>query len=101
MKPIPTSTVELTLLIGSSKLPTSSRISSPRLVGQGRSKSSGNMKKIVSIGFAGFVVIAIAGVIVLRTSAAKEAAARSTEVSPKAAKAAQQKIDTIKHAEND
>ena len=48
---------------------------------------------------AGFAVIAIAGVIVLRTMAAKEAAT-SVEVSPKAAKSLQQKIDAIKDSED-
>jgi hypothetical protein len=57
------------------------------------------MKKIVSIGLLGFVVIAIAGVIVLRTIAAK-APTKSGEVSLKAAKLLQQKIDAIKAAED-
>jgi len=57
------------------------------------------MKRIGLIGMAGFAVIAIAGVIVLRTMAAKEAAT-SVEVSPKAAKSLQQKIDAIKDSED-
>jgi len=57
------------------------------------------MKRIGLIGIAGFAVIAIAGVIVLRTMAAKEAAT-SVEVSPKAAKSLQQKIDAIKDSED-
>jgi len=58
------------------------------------------MKRIGLIGIAGFVVIAIAGVIVFRTMAAKEAET-STEVSPRAAKSLQYKIDAIRAAEDD
>jgi hypothetical protein len=58
------------------------------------------MKKVISIGLIGFAVIAIAGVIVLRTIAAKEAPTRSKEISPKAAKILQQKIDAMKASEN-
>ena len=57
------------------------------------------MKKVVSIGLAGFLVIAMAGVIVFRTFAAKEESRVSTEVSPRAAKALQEKIDAIQAAE--
>ena len=56
------------------------------------------MKKVISIGLAGFLVIAIAGVIAFRTLAAKEERL-STEISPKAAKALQEKIDAIQAAE--
>src|SRR5262249_40573313 len=48
---------------------------------------------------ASFAVMAVAGVIALRTIAAKEAKA-SSEVSPKAAKSLQQKIDAIKDSED-
>jgi hypothetical protein len=58
------------------------------------------MKKVISIGIAGFLVIAVAGVIVFRTMAAKELHA-STQVSPKAAKSLQDKIDAIQAAEHD
>jgi hypothetical protein len=59
------------------------------------------MKKIVAIGMAGFLVIAIAGVIVFRGIAAKEETSRTfTQVSQKAAKSLQDKIDAIQNAEN-
>jgi len=59
------------------------------------------MKKILSIGLASFAVMVIAGAIVFRTIAAKEEAGRSrTEVSKKAAKVLQDKIDAMKNAEN-
>ncbi len=56
------------------------------------------MKKIVMFGMAGFAVIAIAGVVAFRSIAAKEPG--SFEVSPKAAKSLQQKIDAVRAAEN-
>jgi hypothetical protein len=56
------------------------------------------MKKVIAIGLAGFLVIAIGSVIVLRTLAAKELSV-STEVSPKTAKVLQEKIDAIQNAE--
>ena len=64
------------------------------------------MKKIVFIGISGLAVVAIAGVIAFQTIAAKEEArkpetGKSVEVSPKAAKALQEKIDKIQNAEND
>ena len=59
------------------------------------------MKKIASIGIAGLLVIAIAGVIVFGTIAAKEEPRKNTQVSEKAAKSLQQKIDAIQNAEND
>ena len=58
------------------------------------------MKKIASVGVAGLLVIAIAGVVVFRTIAAKEETRKSGEVSEKAAKSLQQKIDAIQDAEN-
>ncbi len=59
------------------------------------------MKKILSIALAGFALIALAGVIVFGTIAAKEEFGRSrTEVSKRAAKALQERIDTMKSAEN-
>ena len=57
------------------------------------------MKKVIGIGIAGFVLIAITGVLVLRTMAAKEPSPL-TDVSPKAAKVLQEKIDAIKDAED-
>jgi hypothetical protein len=59
------------------------------------------MKKIASVGVAGLLVIAIAGVIVFGTIAAKEEPRKNTQVSEKAAKSLQQKIDAIQNAEND
>ena len=59
------------------------------------------MKKIASIGMAGLLVSAIAGVIVFGTIAAKEEPRKNTQVSEKAAKSLQQKIDAIQNAEND
>jgi hypothetical protein len=56
------------------------------------------MKKIVVFGMAGFAVIAIAGVVAFRSIAAKEPG--GFEVSPKAAKSLQQKIDAVRAAEN-
>lgn len=59
------------------------------------------MKKIAFIGVAGLMVMAAAGIIVFRTIAAKEAPARpALQVSPKAAKSLQEKIDAIKDAED-
>jgi hypothetical protein len=58
------------------------------------------MKKLVSVCIAGLLVIAIAGVIVFRTIAAKEEPRKNGEVSEKAAKSLQQKIDAIQDAEN-
>ncbi len=58
------------------------------------------MKKAVLIVVAGLMVMAVAGVIVFRTIAAKESAGTPVqEVSPKAAKSLQQKIDAVKSAE--
>ena len=58
------------------------------------------MKKVVLTGIAGLAVVTIAGIIVFRTIAAQESPGRaSMEVSPKAAKSLQQKIDAIKKAE--
>jgi len=59
------------------------------------------MKKIASVGIAALLVIAIAGVIVFGTIAAKEEPRKNTQVSEKAAKSLQQKIDAIQNAEND
>jgi hypothetical protein len=59
------------------------------------------MKKIASVGVAGLLVTAIAGVIVFGTIAAKEEPRKNTQVSEKAAKSLQQKIDAIQNAEND
>ena len=57
------------------------------------------MKKIVAFGLAGLGVIAFTGVVALRSIAAKEGAF-ATEVSPRAAKVLQEKIDAIKNSEN-
>src|SRR5262245_21058210 len=57
------------------------------------------MKKIASVGVAGLLVIAIAGVIV--TIAAKEEPRKKTQASEKAAKSLQQKINAIQNAEED
>jgi len=59
------------------------------------------MKKVASVGIAGLLVIAIAGVVVFRTIAAKEEPRKNTQASEKAAKSLQQKIDAIMDAEND
>jgi hypothetical protein len=56
------------------------------------------MKKVVVVCMAGFAVIAVAGVIAFRSMAAKEAG--KLEVSPRAAKSLQQKIDAVQAAEN-
>jgi len=56
------------------------------------------MKKVVAFGMAGFAVIAIAGIVVFRGIAAREPG--KSEVSPRAAKALQEKIDTVRAAEN-
>jgi len=60
------------------------------------------MKKIVSLGIAGFVVVAIAGLVAFRSIAAKEPAGAtgSTDASPKLAKELQRKIDALKDSEN-
>jgi hypothetical protein len=57
------------------------------------------MRKVLVLGVV-FTSIAVAGVVVFRTIAAKDASAVVLEVSPKAAKSLQQKIDAIKAAEN-
>jgi hypothetical protein len=57
------------------------------------------MKKVVVFGMAGLAVIALAG-IAFRSVAALEAGRIVTEVSPRAAKSLQDKIDAIKNAEN-
>ena len=59
------------------------------------------MKKIASVGVAGLLVIAIAGVIVFGTIAAKEEPRKKTQASEQAAKSLQQKIDAIQNAEED
>jgi len=59
------------------------------------------MKKLISVGIAALLVMTVTGVIVLRTIAAKEEPRKNTEVSEKAAKSLQQKIDAIQNAEND
>src|SRR5205823_5345530 len=59
------------------------------------------MKKLALFGVAGLVVVAITGVIALRTIAAKEEPSTPSEVSHKAAKALQHKIDAIKKVEDD
>ena len=56
------------------------------------------MKKVVVVSLAGLLVIAVGGVIAFHTITAKGFSTSSSEVSPKAAKALQQKIDTIKSA---
>ena len=57
------------------------------------------MKKIVAFGLAGLGVIAFTGVVAFRSIAAKEGVF-ATEVSPRAAKVLQEKIDAIKNSEN-
>jgi hypothetical protein len=57
------------------------------------------MKRVVIAGVVGVAVLAIAGLIVLHTFAAKEASGSASEVSQKAAKSLQLKIDAIKQAE--
>jgi hypothetical protein len=59
------------------------------------------MKKIALIGIVALAVMATAGVIAFQTIAAKEEAVKTGEVSPKAAKSLQLKIDAIKNAEHD
>jgi hypothetical protein len=56
------------------------------------------MKKVALIGMAGIAVMAVAGLIVLRAIAAKEAAGRQTEVSARSARSLQEKIDALKKA---
>lgn len=58
------------------------------------------MKKVVVYSLAGLTVIALMGVVALRTVAAIEAERVVTEVSPKAAKSLQDKIDAIRNSEN-
>lgn len=59
------------------------------------------MKKAALIAAAGLIVMAVTGMIVFRTIAAKEAPGRPVqEVSPKAAKSLQDKIDAVKSAEH-
>jgi hypothetical protein len=57
------------------------------------------MKKIVALSLAGLGVIALAGVVAFRSMAAREPGF-ATEVSPKAAKLLQEKIDAIKNSES-
>jgi hypothetical protein len=57
------------------------------------------MKKIVAFGLAGLGVMALTGVVAFRSIAAKEGGF-ATEVSPRAAKVLQEKIDAIKNSEN-
>jgi hypothetical protein len=57
------------------------------------------MKKIAVLAMLGLTVLAVAGFIVLRTMAAKEVLGGRVEVSAKAAKSLQDKIDAIKKAE--
>ena len=59
------------------------------------------MKKLALVSITGISVIAIAGFVAFRTTAAKEPAGKTAQVSPKAAKTLQQKIDAIKAAEDD
>jgi hypothetical protein len=59
------------------------------------------MKKLALVSITGLGVIAIAGFVAFRTTAAKEPARKSAQVSQKAAKTLQQKIDAIKAAETD
>ena len=58
------------------------------------------MKKIALIVLGGLVVMATVGIVVFRTLAAKEGPP-ALQVSPKAAKSLQEKIDAIKNAEDD
>src|SRR4051812_35511784 len=98
MKRIPMNTVELTWWIVYSKSQISSQISSPKRAGRAHSELFDSMKKIGVFAVAGFVVIAIAGVIVFNTMAAKTRLI--TEVSQRAAKSLQEKIDAVREAEN-
>jgi hypothetical protein len=59
------------------------------------------MKKLALFAVVGLAVLAIVGIVALRTIAAKEEPLKSLEVSPKAAKVLQQKIDKLKAAEHD
>jgi hypothetical protein len=60
------------------------------------------MKKVVLTGLACLALMAVAGIIVFRTIAAKEAAGESSkDVSPKAAQILQKKIDAVRSAAND
>src|SRR2546421_5512071 len=60
------------------------------------------MKKVVLTGLACLALMAVAGIIVFRTIAAKEAAGElSKEVSPKAAQVLQKKIDAVRSAAQD
>src|SRR5262245_34624236 len=99
MRLIPMNTVERMWSTASSKLRISSRTSSRRRGGQGRSRLLDRMKRVLVTGLFGLSVIAIAGVIFLHTSAAEEKAGRHTQVSEKAAKTLQAKIDAVKKAD--
>ncbi|HLH31952.1 MAG TPA: hypothetical protein VKY31_12180 [Terriglobia bacterium] len=57
------------------------------------------MRKFVVFALAGLLLIALAGIVVFRSIAAKESRFE-TEVSPKAAEVLQAKIDAIKNSEN-
>jgi hypothetical protein len=59
------------------------------------------MRKVVFIGVVGLLVVAIAGIVVMRTIAAKEEPGAAEQPSLKAAKALQEKIDAIQNAEED
>jgi hypothetical protein len=60
------------------------------------------MKKVVLAGLACLAIMAIAGVLFFRTIAAREAPRELTqEVGPKSAQALQDKVDTVRNAEND
>jgi hypothetical protein len=58
------------------------------------------MKKIVLLAVAGLFAVAIGGVIVVRTIAAKEEPKKFTQASPQAAKALQDKIDAVRDSED-
>lgn len=58
------------------------------------------MRKVVLFGLAGLMAIALAGLIAFRGIAGIEGAMLVTQVSPRAAKSLQDKIDAIKNSEN-
>lgn len=58
------------------------------------------MRRVVVYSLAGLAVIALMGVVAFRTVAAIEAGRVVTEVSPKAAKSLQDKIDAIRNSEH-
>src|SRR5262249_18821160 len=58
------------------------------------------MKKILLVAVAGLLAVAIGGVIIVRTIAAKEEPKKFTQASPEAAKSLQDKIDALQDSED-